>query len=153
MHHHKQEKIEEHIVLEGRAVVVAYTEQSVHIRNDAVLEQLLAVETETVTDQLVAALKSRFRDLYGRELDITDNSLAVEIWGHLYTGQLAEALEELLPLLPVTAITTKVLEYCEVIDCGISGHDSNRALWDLLAPFKSGIAGWLPGKTGSETPE
>ncbi len=132
------------IVLEGCTITVVFDEHALHITNDKELERLLSGDIERVTDILVSVVQKEFRTLHHRDLAISADSLAVELWGHVYCGQLAQAIAELVPLPLVAQFRDKVISYCEVIDCGEMRHDNNRLFWDMLAAFKSGIAGWLP---------
>lgn len=135
----------------GHTITVLFQSHSVHITNDEALVRLLESDREQVTDELVRAIKEQFKLLYTYELDISDASLAVEIWGHVYCAELATVVQNLVQLKLLEKVADKVIGYCAMIDCGETGYDGNRFFWDMLAPFKTRIEGWLPDKNNNET--
>ncbi len=132
------------ISLNGKNILVTLTQHKVKLTNDAQLTALLANNTEASTDALVAAIKQEFRNIHGKDIDISNASMAVEIWGHVYTESFAAAIKSLSSFGFIDSIADKVIDKCEVIDMGESGRDNNRFVWDTLAKFKSKIAGLLP---------
>ncbi|HEX7755838.1 MAG TPA: hypothetical protein VF421_10870 [Niabella sp.] len=117
---------------------------AVHVKNDDHLRQLLKENPDAATDKLVQEIVIAYEQAYGQPLSITPDSLAVEIWGHLYMDQFAKYIDRMVQLQLIKKIAAPIQQYCAVIDCGEKEHDGNRWFWDLLAPFKSTIAGWLP---------
>ncbi|MER1985871.1 MAG: hypothetical protein ABS948_08275 [Solibacillus sp.] len=113
-------------------LAVAYEQGVVRINNDAVLKQLL--DTESQSSMLAAkAIKAMYKSKMDETLDISDTSLAIEILGHVYPDRIGKAIKNIpLPALLKNSID-KVLERTTVIDCGESGKDSNRWVWDALA--------------------
>lgn len=136
--------MEEMIRIGEQNIRVAFDEHAVHITNEESLQNLLEAGGAAAIETLVQTVKQQFRQLWKRELDISDDSLAVEIWGHVYCGHLAETLDNLVSLQLITKLTDKVIGYCAVIDCGESGNDNNRLFWDMLAPFKEKLIHRLP---------
>lgn len=135
--------MERTLVLNGYKVSFRMDAHALHIDNDTALQQLIAAEPATVADQLALRLLDIHERTYGRRLELKPDSLSVEILGHIYAGRLAQVLEQLTELKLLDKVAGVVLDACAVIDCGEAGHDRNRWLWDLLAPFKDRIAGWL----------
>jgi hypothetical protein len=131
-------------VLNDCQVRVDFQEHSVHIYNDNNLWQLIGHNPQLVTPQLVAFILEQYHLYYGRSFSVHPDSLTVEIWGHVYFEYFALVSEKLIQLKLVGKLTTKLISYCEIIDCGEDGYDDNRGLWDSLAPFIGLIAGWLP---------
>jgi hypothetical protein len=131
-------------VLNGYHIEVFFEEHSVHITNNHELWQLIGKDPIAATTALVQLIFKEFTTLHGREFEIHPDSLIVEIWGHVYFEYLALILGNLVRLKLITLVVDKLTSYCEVIDCGEKGYDNNRSLWDMLAPFISLIAGWLP---------
>lgn len=111
------------------------TDRMIRIKNDSALEEFLA-DPETKG----ALLTARYaRGLYekeiGRPVDITEDSLAIEILGHVYAGTFAQLAEKYhVPLLQ--AAMKKVKERTDIIDCGEKGVDNNRFVWDELEKMK-----------------
>lgn len=130
------------IILSG--VTITMELHAVHIHNDEPLWQLLNKDPEQHTDLLVKELLREYEATFHRVLDISPDSLAVEIWGHVYIDLFAGYIARLTDLNLVRKLLYPVQKYCAVIDCGEKDHDSNRWFWDLLAPLKSMIGGWLP---------
>jgi len=135
------------LAIRGKNIQLAITQHKIKIANDLQLEALLAFDTETATDELVAAIKKEFRQLNNRELNISNTSMAVEIWGHVYSDNFANAIKSIPMFDLFDGIAEKIIEHCEVIDIGESGHDNNRFIWDRLASFKTMIANLLPKKS------
>lgn len=128
------------------AVEVLFENRSVHIINNKDLWTLLENDTETRTMVLVTWIKEQYRFFFDKELEITEDSLAVELWGHVYFEYYILAVKELIRLQLIENFLERILKVSEVIDCGESGFDNNRKLWDMLAPHKSFILKMLPGK-------
>ena len=125
-------------------IEVFFEEHSIHIVNNQELWQLIGTAPEATTTALVKFIFVEFARLYNREFDVHPDSLIVEIWGHVYFEYMALILGNLVKLKLITLVMDKLIAYCEVIDCGERGYDNNRSLWDMLAPFTSLIAEWLP---------
>ena len=128
----------------GKNIRLTLTQHKVKLVNNNELTALLAGNVEAATDALVAAIKTAFRQQHNREFNISDNSIAVEIWGHIYAESFAAAIKSLSPFAFVDGVADRIIGHCEVIDIGESGRDNNRFIWDRLAAFKSGIAALLP---------
>lgn len=131
-------------VLNGCHIEVFFEEHSVHITNNQELWQLIESNTVAATEALVNHILIEFSRLHGREFEVHPDSLIVEIWGHVYFEYMVLILDNLVKLKLITLVVDKLISYCEVIDCGEKGYDNNRSLWDMLSPFASLIAGWLP---------
>lgn len=116
----------------------------IHIINDEELGKLLNDGVEATTDALVSLIKEAYSRLFGKALDISNASLAVEIWGHVYFEYLAKVTEEKTDWKLIKQLADKITSNCEVIDCGESQADSNRFFWDMMAPFKKTIVSLLP---------
>ncbi|HEY2727930.1 MAG TPA: hypothetical protein VGI61_12195 [Parafilimonas sp.] len=118
----------------------------IHITNNDALTNLLACNTETKTEQLVHSIKIAYYKLFNKNLEVSDASMAVEIWAHVYTEKFADAVQSSASIKLIDKLAEKVIERCEIIDIGEHGHDYNRFVWDGLAHLKSIIARFLPGK-------
>ncbi|MBZ4189654.1 hypothetical protein [Niabella beijingensis] len=130
------------IILSG--VTVDIELHAVHIHNDEALWQLLRRDPERHTELLAEEILRAYEAQYHRKLEIAPDSFVVEIWGHIYIEQFAGYIARLTDLKLVRKLLYPVQKYCAVIDCGEKEHDTNRWFWDLLAPFKATIGGWLP---------
>ncbi|SDC82043.1 hypothetical protein [Niabella drilacis] len=130
------------LILSG--VTIDIELHAIHIHNDEPLWKLLSKDPEQNTELLVAGILQAYETQYHRKLEIAPGSLAVEIWGHVYIDQFADYTARLTDLNLVKKLLYPVQKYCAVIDCGEKDHDTNRWFWDLLAPLKATIGGWLP---------
>jgi hypothetical protein len=109
-------------------------------------EQLMALVTEmprAATDELVSAIKKEYQVRFNEDFDVSDASMAVEIWGHVFAGKFADKIKKIAPVKLVKSLAEKIRSHSEVINIGRKGHDRNRFVWDWLAPFKPAIAAIL----------
>lgn len=136
--------MEQQFLVRGWSIQVNMERHAVHIVNDKELWGLLNEQTEAATDDFISLLKQEYQRLFGQELDISDASLAVEIWGHVYCEYFAHVLDNIVDLNLIKQLTDKIAANCEIIDCGESSADNNRFFWNMIAPFKKQIAALLP---------
>ena len=115
-------------------------ENSIGIINDAQLAELVSETPHNTTDDLVAAIKREYHEHFNKDFDVTDASMAVEIWGHVFAEKFADAVKTISPVKLVDELAEKITSHCEVINIGEKKHDRNRFIWDMLAPFKAAIA-------------
>lgn len=118
----------------------------VRVYNDDELKALLAQEIEAATAELATEIKARYRSLFNVDYLVSDDSVAVEIWGHVHAEKMAEAIKHVTSLRLIDKVADIIIYHAEVIDMGERKHDENRFVWDLLAPFKSLIASFLRDK-------
>jgi hypothetical protein len=131
----------------GKNIQLSFTEHKIKLTNDEELEALVASDPEVSTDTLVAAIKNEYHQAIGRDINIRNSSMTVEIWGHIYAENFLTVIKSLPMFGLIDGLAEKLREHCEVIDIGEPGHDSNRFVWDSLSSFKSTIAGFLPKKS------
>ena len=90
-----------------------------------------------------------YEEHYKKALNISLDSLAIEILAHTYIdsfsrsistadGILPDVLEE-----PLDKLMESIKNHTEIIDCGESQIDNNRWIWDMLTPYKGLIYGIL----------
>lgn len=139
----KNDFMKEILTIQGYDIKVIINEHSLHIDNDEALKKLLRADLKGNTDLLVQSLNDHFLQRNKKAFDVAPDSIAVEIWGHVYAEYFALYVKRLLDMKLIDGLLEKVFQICEVIDCGEKGYDHNRKLWDMLAPFKATIAGWL----------
>jgi hypothetical protein len=129
------------ITVRGKSLHIYIRQHIIRITNDDELIALLAHDTEAATGELITAIKVRYQEEFGKELKVSDKSMAVEIWAHVYVEKFAKAIASL-------RITRKladaIIRRCEIIDIGEWGHDQNRFVWNALSVFKPVIAALLP---------
>lgn len=118
-----------------KGVSILCTDKLVQIKNDKALLDFLK-DPKTKGSLLIAKYA---RDLYikelGKTLNITPDSLAIEILGHVYMEKFAD-LAQKFKIKELEAFLESVKERTEIIDCGEADIDSNRKIWDDLEKRK-----------------
>lgn len=115
-----------------------FTDRVVHVINDPSLKNYLD-QSGNQSLTLAAELKAAYQKEMGKSLDISDNSLAIEILGHVFVDEFSEkvgAIAEKVGLDSLGDFFDKIEGHTEVIDCGEKAVDSNRSVWDRLVPVK-----------------
>lgn len=111
-------------------VEVACKQGVVSIQNDASLAKLLAKPGGA--KEVAKAVKSFYKQQFQQELKIETGSLHAEILGHVYPDRMMKVFDDVkLPAVLDRGID-KILTRTAVIDCGETGKDGNRFVWDLL---------------------
>lgn len=129
------------ISVNGYGLSVAFESKVIRIKNNSALKNMLK-NTSNGSGQAAYTLKQEYKKAMGSAIDISSNSLAVEILGHVYPDKVAHVVEDIPGL---GYLADKVINSTNQIDCGESSVDGNRWVWDLLAPFHSLIAGEIVG--------
>jgi hypothetical protein len=129
------------ITVRGKSLHIYIRQHIIRITNDDELIALLAHDTEAATGELITTIKVRYQEEFGKELKVSDKSMAVEIWAHVYVEKFAKAIASL----RITRnLADAIIRRCEIIDIGEWGHDQNRFVWNALSIFKPLIAALLP---------
>ncbi|RZK43681.1 MAG: hypothetical protein EOO90_01955 [Pedobacter sp.] len=127
-------------------VTVFIQPKLIQILGSSELLTFLSADLKRNTLKLVKLIKADYLELIGKRLKITNRSFKLEIWGHLYASQLADAVKELVKLKVIENFTEAIKSRSDTIDCGESEVDSNRWLWDMLSRFNNIIIRFLPKK-------
>ncbi len=98
----------------------------------------------TDLEAFIKTLKGDYQQKYHKTLKIGNNSLFVEIVGHVYFDYLARKLKRLCGFKWGRKQLIKLIKRAEVIDCGESTVDGNRWLWDALTFLKPVISRLMP---------
>lgn len=131
------------ISIRDKNISVLLRENSIAIISDKQLLALVTEMPEAATDELVAAIKRAFYAQFNKEFEVTEASMAVEIWGHVFAEKFADAVKAITRVKLVNELAEKICLRCEVINIGKKDNDNNRFVWDRLASFKSIIATML----------
>jgi hypothetical protein len=131
----------------NKNISVRLEEYMIDIINDDQVFALVTEMPEATTDELVLAIKKEYHAQFDKDFSVSDKSMAVEIWGHVFAEEFADAVERITSVKLVDEVAEKIVRHCEVINIGEKGHDNNRFVWDDLAPFKSAIADLLLKRT------
>ena len=122
-------------------ISVCYTEQLVQIKTD---EKLLAFLKKPGRDAtaLSGYMKKTYEEIFGKELKISVESLAIELLIHLYADEFVHGIEyfgKFLPLYLQAELETymqKIERRTEVIDSGEAEIDPDRKFFDRLVPYR-----------------
>lgn len=129
-------------------ITITYCDRLVQITCDDALKNYLEAPGNGAL-QLSAHILAEYKKRRESELNISQDSLAIEILAHVYSDSFAEAVSAAGSRLPsvlshtVHKLMKQVTVHTEIIDCGESSIDNNRRLWDALTPFKNIIYGIL----------
>ena len=129
-------------------ITITYCDRLVQITCDDALKNYLEAPGNGAL-QLSAHILAEYKKRRESELNISQDSLAIEILAHVYSDSFAEAVSAAGSRLPsvlshtVHKLMKQVTAHTEIIDCGESSIDNNRRIWDALTPFKNIIYGIL----------
>lgn len=129
-------------------ITITYCDRLVQITCDDALKNYLEAPGNGAL-QLSAHILAEYKKRRESELNISQDSLAIEILAHVYSDSFAEAVSAAGSRLPsvlshtVHKLMKQVTVHTEIIDCGESSIDNNRRIWDALTPFKNIIYGIL----------
>ncbi|SFG58586.1 hypothetical protein [Pedobacter insulae] len=137
--------------LSGCVVSVLYSPKLVQIIGSTQLLTFLNHNLSLNTLQLAKLIKADYQRLFGKRLKITNASLMVEIWGHLYASHFANVIKELIKLKVIGDLTALINKRSDTIDCGEADIDTNRGIWDTLSKFNHIIIKCLPKPSNIET--
>lgn len=117
---------------EFHGIGIVCEDKCVRVRNDQTLVDFLN-DPQTRGSLLIAEYaRALYEKKFGKPLGITQDSLAVEILGHVFVDKLAVALEQL-KIKAADSFLDMVRLRMEVIDCGEADIDNNRRVWDVLS--------------------
>lgn len=97
------------------------------------------------TGALAKDILSRYKTHYGYALNISEDSLVVEILGHYHCETIvslgaatfvAAGVPRILANEFINVVKSILSSHTAVIDCGESGYDTNRNVWDKLQGFR-----------------
>lgn len=125
-------------------LVVAFTKKLIIIKEPKALKKYLSKDIDARSIVLANLIKQDYLDLMGTELDITVDSMVIEIWGHVYASHFAKAMKNLIKLQLVEDFADFIIKRSDTIECGESEIDSNRRFWDILSNFKGAVLSFLP---------
>ena len=113
-------------------IEVAFGRGVVRVDNDRALWVYIHLDPYSNTRRLVTWIKQIYASAFDEDLRISDNSLAMEIWGHIYFEQFLLRNPKLGRVLFPFGLYQRLVTSCEAVDCGESSKDGNRWLWDVL---------------------
>ncbi|WP_455675453.1 hypothetical protein [Pradoshia sp.] len=105
--------------------------KAVHIDNNDALKKAI-LKPQAATEMAEIILKDH-QSSYKQELPISVNSLAAEIYGHVFPEKVAEIMKKIPMPDSMEQALNKIMEKTEVIDAGHESIDGNRKIWDAVA--------------------
>jgi hypothetical protein len=124
----------------NKIISVKLQHNRISIRTDDQLFELITTMPESATDELVATIKKEYHAQFNKDFEVSDASIAVEIWGHVYAEKFVSAVKAISPVKLIDELAEKIYTSCAVINIGNKDNDGNRFIWDWLAAFKPAIA-------------
>lgn len=122
-------------------ISICYKEQIVQIKTDkALLDYLSGPENGSI--ELAEQILARYKELFQKELKVSEESMSVEILIHAYMDVFARNVEKLVKMLPeaigkgLIMCLKKMEASTEIIDSGEKEVDSNRFVFDGLVPYR-----------------
>lgn len=130
--------------LDNCSIKVSVEEGIIRLKSDKDLWVYLDIDVVPQTIKLIRLIKTDYKTEFGKPLKITDQSLMVEIWAHVYCDYFGLLIHRNTKIKWIQDIVLKGIERAEIIDCGERKLDSNRWVWDFLSNFKKPISWFLP---------
>ncbi|TKC03303.1 hypothetical protein [Pedobacter cryotolerans] len=130
--------------LSGHKLLVVFRDQLIQIKHPHYLKEFLSSDIKNRSEVLVNYIKQDYFLLFAKELNVSNKSLIIEIWAHVFASYFARAMKKLIKLKLIERVANFIIKRSDIIDCGESNLDSNRKLWDVLANFKGIILFFLP---------
>ncbi|MBH0176242.1 hypothetical protein IHV09_22045 [Fictibacillus sp. 23RED33] len=114
----------------GEYISYYATNNAIHILNSPSLQRAVSAGNAfAVADAMKRVYATERRE----SLMIDTESLAIEIYGHVYPGKLFDKIKGLASVSStVKKFVDSLSDRTEIIDCGESSVDGNRSIWDAL---------------------
>lgn len=129
---------------ENNRIKVVLEPKLVRVYSDKALWTFLNNGAAAGFELLAETVKNDYLTAFGKALDITNDSLIVEILVHVYCDYLGLRFNRIVKIKFIQNLVNKLLERAEVVDCGERSVDGNRWVWDLLARYKKTFLRMLP---------
>ena len=130
--------------LDNCSIKVNIEEGIIHLKSDKYLWIYLDIEVVKQTEKLINVIKTDYKIQFNRSLKISNKSLIIEVWAHVYCDYYGLLMHRNIKIKWVQKIVKKGIERAAIIDCGERKIDSNRWVWDFLSNFKKPISWFLP---------
>jgi hypothetical protein len=136
--------VEKQYELSGCSIKVYFFPRIIKIEGANALKRFLSTNIEARSQLLVNRIKVDYVACFNKELKVGNNSMIIEIWGHVYASRLAKGLKNRISLKLIQKLTALVIKRSDNIDSGEFGIDHNRIFWDLLSHLKKLILMIMP---------
>ena len=131
------------ITIRDKAITVLFHCNRIGIISNEALFELVKKLPEAAMEEFISAVKKEYYDNYNKDFNVSDDSIAVEIWGHIFAEQFADTIKSLTNIKLIDSLAERINTHCEIINIGEREHDNNRFVWDGLAAFKPAIRALL----------
>lgn len=134
-----------------KQIAICYNDCMIQIKTDQPLLSFLE-EKGNGSIALSKHIHEQYKTMFQKPLDISQDSLAIEILIHVYMEQLTKTKTTIAKILPKKIASSfikcmeKLHQHTQIIDCGEKEVDSNRIVFDTLAPYHKIIYGILRDK-------
>ena len=119
------------VMVDGVAITYYLSNKAVHIDNNEELK--LIIKDPKTAIALARKLKERYYKRYGSELSVTELSMAIEIYGHIYPEKIAGAVKSIPIPDFIEDKLDDLMDKTDFIDSGEESIDQNRKIWDAIA--------------------
>ncbi|MBC6109388.1 hypothetical protein ACFOG5_03820 [Pedobacter fastidiosus] len=130
--------------LENCKIKVHLEPKLIRVYSNAELWRFFDGKLNSRFNLLTETIKTNYRNHFGVDLNITNDSLIVEIVVHVYCDYIGLGFNRFIKIRWIQKLVGKLLKRAEIVDCGEKGVDSNRWLWDFLSKYKAQILKLLP---------
>ncbi|SER17135.1 hypothetical protein [Pedobacter rhizosphaerae] len=121
--------------LVGSEIKVGFEPQLIRVYSDRALWQFLKGDIKSRMKLLIYTIKEEYFTQFEKKLEISDDSLVVEILVHVYCDYIGLLFNRIVQISWLQQLVIKLLKRAEIVDCGERQVDSNRWIWDFLARF------------------
>ncbi|WP_316803239.1 hypothetical protein [Pedobacter nototheniae] len=129
---------------ENNQIKIDYEPALIRVYSNAALWGFLQDHKSIRFEMLAKTIKENYEKEFNKALNITDDSLIVEILVHIYCDYIGLIVHKAIKIKCIQALIRKLIKRAEVVDCGEKQVDSNRWLWDFLARYKGTFIKILP---------
>ncbi|MDQ7949053.1 MAG: hypothetical protein REI78_09005 [Pedobacter sp.] len=136
--------MEKQYELNGHTIFVEFSPGMLRIKGTNALQSYLSTDIEVRSNALVGFIKQDYRLFFGKEINISNKSMVVEIWGHLFASRFALRLKKTLNYRFIRKLSEKISTRSDTIDCGERLLDQNRLFWDVVSGLKPMILFFIP---------
>ena len=119
------------VMMDGAAITYYLSDKAVHIDNNEELKSIIKNPKTAIA--LAGKLKERYYKRYGSELSVTELSMAIEIYGHIYPEKIAGAVKSIPIPDFIEDRLDDLMDKTDFIDSGEESIDQNRKIWDAIA--------------------
>ena len=119
------------VAVDGMPIEYSFSEKTVHINNNDHLKSV--IKNPKTAIKLAKVLRANYSNTFGHELAVSELSMAIEIYGHLFPEKMVSTLNTLPLPDPIKQSLDDVLKKTDVIDSGEESIDRNRKVWDAIA--------------------